>query len=733
METPGLTLALLALRGTLVLAGALLAGRLLRRAPARTRHGLWTQALVALAVLPALTLALPTLPVPVEGLLPAALSTLADPVSPVSGSVFEADPGAVSGARGPDSGVAHPPVALPADGAGDGASAAESLIGSAEAGQAGAAGLPALLAILPGAAFALWGVGTILVFVALALSLLRSVALARSSAPADGPIADLADGLQRYLGLRRPARILLSERIDTPMAGGVLRPTVFLPAAARHWPDDRLRVVLLHELVHVRRHDPHRNLLARIALAPYWFHPLAWIAARRVVIERERACDEAVVDLGTRPSIYARHLLELADTLPRRTPAPMAALPMIQRSLLERRVMSILDPTPRRAGRRVGLATCLTLILGTGLVAAAGPAPAAPQAVRASGVGQSSAGMQGRSDLPPDSACWWSLEDDSRFSGSMSFSDEDGIRYQIGTRDGDRVIQVTENGRRLCLRAEGDVTIDDAGMVTVRGDGRVLLETRTAEDVQVMEITGAGAAWSVNGEQRPVDAAAERWRDALLRVVNDHWSIQQIRGEVSSLRGQISSLRGRQSSMNGEISSLRGQVSSMRGEISSLRGEASSLRGQISSIQGHVSSLRGRISSEQGAISSLQGRRWNADAGERQRIDERIEEHRAEIARIEQQIREYDASARIADVEGELAARDVEGRIAEVEARIGDFDLEGKVAAVQERIEDLRLEERTADIERQIEAVDADRRVDALRARLVSHLTELEEAIRTLR
>lgn len=432
--------------------------------------------------------------------------------------------------------------------------------------------------------------------------------------------------------------------------------------------------------------------------------------------------------------------------------------------------MSILDPTPRRTGRRVGLATCLILILGTGLVAAAGPAsPARPQedesagagvatgstgsALRAEGLGQLAGvgaavsaagsaiagasaalaslpeGAQARSELPADSACWWTLEGGSHFSGSMSFSDQDGVRYQIGHRDGDRIVQVTENGRRLCLRSDGDVAFDEAGMPSVHGDGRVLLETRADGDMQSMEISGSATTWSVNGEQRPVDASAERWRDALLQVLGDHWRMSRIRGEVSSLRGEISSLRGRASSLRGEISSLRGEVSSMRGHISSLRGQESSMRGRISSIRGRVSSMRGAISSERGSISALRAGLYRADAAERQRIDERIAGHEAEIARIEQELRDYDADARVAEVEAEISELGTAARIAETEQRIAEFDLDARVATIEERIDALQVGRHEQEIERQIEALDAERRIEQIRAELETHRTELEGAI----
>ena len=84
-----------------------------------------------------------------------------------------------------------------------------------------------------------------------------------------------------------------------PIACGVIRPTVVLPAAADDWPDDRVRVVLLHELAHVRRRDCLTQAVADAACAVFWFNPLAWMAVRELRRERERACDDMVLAAGT--------------------------------------------------------------------------------------------------------------------------------------------------------------------------------------------------------------------------------------------------------------------------------------------------------------------------------------------------------------------------------------------------------------------------------------------------
>ena len=156
------------------------------------------------------------------------------------------------------------------------------------------------------------------------------------------------------LKLRRTVTLLRSDETDVPLACGVFKAAVLLPAASEQWDTERRRVVLLHELTHAARMDPLLHLMARVAAAVYWFHPLAWLAAARFRREQERSCDDAVVRAGASQSAYAGHLVELARSI---SPASAyaAALGMASASGLEQRVRALLDPHRDRRGLRRGV------------------------------------------------------------------------------------------------------------------------------------------------------------------------------------------------------------------------------------------------------------------------------------------------------------------------------------------------------------------------------------------
>ncbi len=149
----------------------------------------------------------------------------------------------------------------------------------------------------------------------------------------------------------RRVRILESEQCLVPMTWGFLRPRVLLPVEARSWSRERRRMVLIHELTHVRRRDVWAQWLSNLACALYWWNPAVWKAAGKMQQEREKACDDAILRKGNTAVRYTQHLIDVA-----RGAAPAAALGMA--SQLEVRVRAALDRgvSRRVVTARVGLA-----------------------------------------------------------------------------------------------------------------------------------------------------------------------------------------------------------------------------------------------------------------------------------------------------------------------------------------------------------------------------------------
>ncbi len=173
--------------------------------------------------------------------------------------------------------------------------------------------------------------------------------------PAAGARASLQtafDLLRERLSVRRPVSLRIGTTATTPMTWGLVRPTIVLPRGAESWSADLLTVVLAHELEHVRRRDTIAQLVAQVTLALFWFDPLVWLAAGRMRLEREFACDDAVLATGVAPWTYAEHLLTIArrlrDAGDPPTPHTFAAITGEGPLEIEMRVRALLDSSTQR-------------------------------------------------------------------------------------------------------------------------------------------------------------------------------------------------------------------------------------------------------------------------------------------------------------------------------------------------------------------------------------------------
>jgi HEAT repeat protein/beta-lactamase regulating signal transducer with metallopeptidase domain len=332
-------------RGGLILAAGFLAAGLLRRRSAAGRYAVWMAAFGGLIALPALTLALPVL----------------EP--PTLGRGARAAPAMVAG----PSTTTHSALVTPMEGDAHLAamrSAMRSAVagmtprGASSTGGQAPTARPWLRRAAPWA-LGLWLAGALLVLTRLARDVRRiSLVTRRATTIRRGPLADLAREVAGDLGVRQPVRIAISRELTVPVSWGYLRPVVLLPAAARRWDPERQRVVLRHELAHVRRGDYAGHLLIELGCAIHWPNPLAWRAAHRARLEQEQACDDRVLALGTRPIDYAQQLLDIARTFVSPGATHRGALAMAAAATLPERMRAILDvgQDHRPAGRRTRLA-----------------------------------------------------------------------------------------------------------------------------------------------------------------------------------------------------------------------------------------------------------------------------------------------------------------------------------------------------------------------------------------
>lgn len=224
--------------------------------------------------------------------------------------------------------------------------------------------------------FMIWAVVAGLLMLHHVVGLLAlAVATSRATPVRDPLTMRELERARREVGVGRAVRILRSARTRVPLTWGVASPVVLLPERSRGWSGERLRLVLQHELAHVRRLDALTDAFAGLACAIYWFNPLIWWAASRLRAESEHASDDLVLGSGARASAYAGHLLDIATQVGGSV-APAGVLPLAQRSRFEGRLLAILDPSRERSALRRGSAWALSAALAASVVLLGAVSPA---------------------------------------------------------------------------------------------------------------------------------------------------------------------------------------------------------------------------------------------------------------------------------------------------------------------------------------------------------------------
>lgn len=390
-------------KATVVLALGCVCTMLARGTSAAVRHMLWTLALAGSIAVPAVAAVVPHWELPLElwpwleqspraiastsrAGIPPALTGPSSKVAFAPAPPSDRSDRATSPARRPSGVVRRQPSAAwptAATGGGSGAAYVPALppaVAPEPVSPGGPRGAP------PGAwIVALWFIGLLIALLPTTLGMVRLRALSRRAhSMRGGRWALLVPSALREIGVRRRVRFLELDEPVMPMTWGVFRPVVLLPAGDFDSTVAQRLDVLRHELAHVRRYDCLTQLIGQLACAIYWFNPLAWIAARQLRVERERACDDEVLRVGAKASDYADYLLRVARSTRMTGVAALGGLAMARPSQLAGRLLAVLDDRRRRG--RLSASAAVQAALATALVVAViGALTPAPASARVAG------------------------------------------------------------------------------------------------------------------------------------------------------------------------------------------------------------------------------------------------------------------------------------------------------------------------------------------------------------
>jgi beta-lactamase regulating signal transducer with metallopeptidase domain len=549
-------LAGVAVKGTVILTLAAALSLAMRRAPASFRHLLWSLALGSVLLLPILGPLVPQWRVPG---LPRFTAIETQAVESGAGAATESR-------RVPESqpvrrlDVGRAPVAE-ARARGTGASVIPERALIDEPTRAGAPWGAVL--------FFVWLAGALAVGAGITLGVARTWYLAGHALPVkSGRLWDAAARIAAQLGIARHVAVLQCHGSCMPMTWGLERPCVLLPADAEDWSDDLLNTVLLHELAHVKRYDYLTQLLARLACAIYWFNPLVWLAARRLRIERELACDDEVLRAGSRASDYAGHLLDMALSL--RARPFLASVAMARASQLSTRLRAVLDSGRARSSLtpRFVMAATLSAVFVALTVAAASPSRSVAKTTEARerpsrdrvSVGRSLMPLSDIVDRPEPAARAGRVARDRAGSGASAGASDVSESIAMSTESVGRAlyvpapvapaalcdwnarsgssstsVQIDDDDMQVKMKVDDcELEVDLSGEITFNADETEIVALSPGGELEIEEKRGRSSRrlkiesdrsgnlerqWRVDRDERPYDAEARAWLSDIILVL----------------------------------------------------------------------------------------------------------------------------------------------------------------------------------------------------------------------
>jgi beta-lactamase regulating signal transducer with metallopeptidase domain len=409
--------------------------------------------------------------------------------------------------------------------------------------------------------FPIWLAGAALALLPLLVAQIRVRSIARNARPAGKRWNDLVTSTPSISGFAGRVRMLESADAQMPMTWGVTRPTLLVPGRSDKWADWQCRDILLHEIAHVQRRDCLTQLVAHIACAVYWFNPLAWIAAHRMRVERELACDDRVINSGSRASDYASNLLDVARSLRAPSMTSHTAIAMARPSQLSGRLLAVLDNRRNRRTVTRGLAagTSFAAIAVALAVASLAPASAASASLAST---RESASVPAVEEIPSpapevvtafpsspaaivraiqlpevrvltpisdkplelkpklsspalpailaqDPGCWDDGDGNTNVSVNTSNHDRRNQSYTV---------KYARDNCSLELRAEGEFKLrpDLSDIESISGDGWIRIEERIGRSTKRVEIRRGDNGslehlYYVNGDRAAYDSNARAW------------------------------------------------------------------------------------------------------------------------------------------------------------------------------------------------------------------------------
>lgn len=177
---------------------------------------------------------------------------------------------------------------------------------------------------------------------------------------------DILHQLRSRLGIRKEIQLIRHDQMTEPGVWGIRHPKIVISGqTSSRLSHTELEAVLTHELAHIARSDNLFSVLHRIICSVFWFHPAVWWIERQLLAERERACDDRVIECGSNSKDYAASLVKV---LRAGLSLRMAGLSCAGGSDLKRRILHITSGERRKTLRSFHWIVLITFITAAGVL-----------------------------------------------------------------------------------------------------------------------------------------------------------------------------------------------------------------------------------------------------------------------------------------------------------------------------------------------------------------------------
>lgn len=203
----------------------------------------------------------------------------------------------------------------------------------------------------------IWFIGTSFLLLKILLGWILTKKIITQSTPIDNVTFNKIKSIaEKDLSIQQPIIYTSSSMIASPITIGLLKHWIILPKYTLNWSEEKISMILMHELAHIKRHDTVWFIFSIIMTSLYWINPIAWSLRKNYILDSEKICDDFVLLNKSDTRSYAENLITIVKSINKNRKINLVGINMARKTELEERLMSIV----RNNHRKVKINSSLT-------------------------------------------------------------------------------------------------------------------------------------------------------------------------------------------------------------------------------------------------------------------------------------------------------------------------------------------------------------------------------------